>query len=391
MRGLSVHQAPPFQVIALYFSTACVFWFLSSLLELFLFFKRELNLPLLVHSHVVGFALMTMLGALFQMLPVVAGAVIPEPLKKAIPIYLALLLSSLLFLGGFLLKKERFLLFGATLLMLSIISAVSLMLYYLLPKKSFVPAVRGFKFSLLFLLIATISGYLFLTLKEPLFFKIHYSFMLWGWIGGLIASVSFQVIELFYTTPPYPKFFAWHFHILVSFFLLFSLLGASFPYRLPLSILYIIYALITVYLLLKSKRRVLEYTPKFWLLGMGLLLLASIFFVFGEFLAFLVSFGLFFSSIILGMMQRIVPFLVWFHLSGFGLKDAPLMFEIIPPRRQAITFYSFLILCLSIPFALISTDFLIVSIILHLFTASVLLFNVLSGIGIYLKYVKQSL
>ena len=286
MRGLSVHQAPPFQIIALYFSTACVFWFLSSLLELFLFFKRELNLPLPVHSHVVGFALMTMLGALFQMLPVVAGAVMPEPLKKAIPIHLALLLSSLLFLGGFLLKNETLLLFGATLLMLSIISA---------------------------------------------------------------------------------------------------------PYRLPLSILYIIYALTTVYLLLKSKRRVLEYTPKFWLLGMGLLLLASIFFALGEFLAFLVSFVLFFSSIILGMMQRIVPFLVWFHLSGFGLKDAPLMFEIIPPRRQAITFYSFLILCLSIPFALISTDFLIVSIILHLFTALVLLFNVLGGIGIYLKYVRQGL
>jgi hypothetical protein len=217
--------------------------------------------------------------------------------------------------------------------------------------------------------------------------------MLWGWIGGLIASVSFQVIELFYTTPPYPKFFAWHFHILVFFFLLFSLLGASFPYRLPLSILYIIYALTTVYLLLKSKRRVLEYTPKFWLLGMGLLLLASVFFVFDEFLAFLVYFVLFFSSIILGMMQRIVPFLVWFHLSGFGLKDAPLMFEILPPRRQAITFYSFLILCLSIPFALINTDFLIVSIILHLFTALILLFNVnvFGGIGIYLKYVKQSL
>jgi hypothetical protein len=255
MRGLSVHQAPLFQIIALYFLTACAFWFLSSLLELFLFFKRELYLPLLVHSHVVGFALMTMLGALFQMLPVVAGAVISELLKKAIPIYLALLLSSILFLGGFLLKNETLLLLGATLLTLSIISAVSFLLYHLLPKKSFVPAVRGVKFSLLFLLIATIAGYLFLTLKEPLFFKIHYSLMLWGWIGGLIASVSFQLIELFYTTPPYPKFFAWHFHILVFFFLLFSLLGESFPYRLPLSILYIICALTTVYLLLKSKKK----------------------------------------------------------------------------------------------------------------------------------------
>lgn len=85
--------------------------------------------------------------------------------------------------------------------------------------------------------------------------------------------------------------------------------------------------------------------------------------------------------------------MVWFHLSGFGLKDAPLMFEILPPRRQAITFYSFLILCISVPFALINTDFLIVSIILHLFTALILLFNVnvFGGIGIYLKYVKQSL
>jgi hypothetical protein len=391
MRGLSIHQAPPFQVIALYFSTACAIWFLSSLLELFLFFKRELNLPLLVHSHVVGFALMTMLGALFQMLPVVAGAVIPEPLKKAIPIHLALLLSSLLFLGGFLLKNENLLLFGATLLMLSIISAVSLMLYYLLPKKSFVPAVRGFKFSFLFLLVATLSGYLFLTLKEPLFFKIHYSFMLWGWIGGLIASVSFQVIELFYTTPQYPKFLAWHFHILVFFSPPFLSVWSILPIQAtlihPLHNLRPNYCISTV----KKQRRVLEYTPKFWLLGMGLLLLASIFFVFDELLAFLVSFVLFFSSIILGMMQRIVPFLVWFHLSGFGLKDAPLMFEIIPPRRQAITFYSFLILCLSIPFTLISTDFLIVSIILHLFTASVLLFNVLGGIGIYLKYVRQGL
>ena len=67
------------------------------------------------------------------------------------------------------------------------------------------------------------------------------------------------------------------------------------------------------------------------------------------------------------------------------------MFEIIPPYRQAITFYSFLILCLSIPFTLISTDFLIVPIMLHLFTALVLLFNVLGGIGIYLKYVRQGL
>jgi hypothetical protein len=168
-------------------------------------------------------------------------------------------------------------------------------------------------------------------------------------------------------------------------------LGASFPYRLPLSILYIIYALTTVYLLLKAKEGFWNTLQSFgfWVWDFSYWRAFSLFF--DEFLAFLVSSGLFFSSIILGMMQRIVPFLVWFHLSGFGLKDAPLMFEIIPPRRQAITFYSFLILCLSIPFALISTDFLIVSIILHLFTASVLLFNVLGGIGIYLKYVKHGL
>ena len=50
----------------------------------------------------------------------------------------------------------------------------------------------------------------------------HYSFGLYGWIALLIISISFQVIEMFYVTPSYPK--------LVSKFMplaLFALLSVS--------------------------------------------------------------------------------------------------------------------------------------------------------------------
>ena len=385
MRGLSVHQAPPFVIVALHFLTACIFWLISSFLELYLFLKKELNLPLLVHTHLLGFALITMFGALFQMLPVVAGAVIKEPLKKALPSYLLLLFSVFVFLVGFSKGDRNILNFGATALLISILFISSLMMYHLLPKKSFLPAVRGFKFSLSFLLAGTLFGYLFLLLGEPALFKLHYSFMLWGWVGGLIVSVSFQVIETFYTTPPYPKYLAWYFHPLLLLSLLVFQLGEESIYRLPIFLLYTFYALTTIYLLLKSKRKVLEYTPRFWLLGMILLLSACALFLIGEFIPFLLAFGLFFSAIIVGMMQRIIPFLVWFHLSGFGIKSAPLMFEILPPLRQGLTFYSFLALCLSLPLGFLSKDLLFIPIFFHFLTASVLFFNIIGGVKVYLK------
>ncbi len=385
MRGLSVHQAPPFLIVAVHFLTACLFWLLSSFLEFYLFLRKELNLPLLVHTHLLGFALITMFGALFQMLPVVAGAVIKDPLKKALPSYLFLLSSVLLFLVGFLKGDRGILNFGATSLLISILFTSSLMMYHLLPKKSFLPAVRGFKFSLSFLLAGALFGYLFLLFGKPAFFKLHYSFMLWGWVGGLIVSVSFQVIETFYTTPPYPKYLAWYFHPLLLLSLIVFQLGEGGVYRLPISLLYTSYAFTTFYLLLKSKRKVLEYTPKFWFLGMLLLLFASLLFLIGNFTLFLFAFGLFFSAIIVGMMQRIIPFLVWFHLSGFGIKSAPLMFEILPPFRQGITFYSFLVLCLSLPLGFISKDLLFIPILFHFLTASVLLFNITNGVRIYLN------
>jgi hypothetical protein len=60
----------------------------------------------------------------------------------------------------------------------------------------------------------------------------------------------------------------------------------------------------------------------------------------------LIAFALFALAVILGMMGKIVPFLVWFHLSSQGFMDAPIMSNIIPVTRLKITFLFFAIAAL---------------------------------------------
>jgi hypothetical protein len=52
----------------------------------------------------------------------------------------------------------------------------------------------------------------------------------------------------------------------------------------------------------------------------------------------LISFGLFVLSIMMGMMGKIVPFLVWFHLNAQGFKDTPMMSSILPQKTLTILF-----------------------------------------------------
>ena len=53
----------------------------------------------------------------------------------------------------------------------------------------------------------------------------------------------------------------------------------------------------------------------------------------------LVAYGGFALSVVFGMMYKIVPFLVWFHLNSQGYFDAPVMTEIISPKRAKLHVY----------------------------------------------------
>jgi len=91
------------------------------------------------------------------------------------------------------------------------------------------------------------------------------------------------------------------------------------------------------------------------------------------------------------MVYKIVPFLVWFHLSSQGYMKAPMMHEVIKPKVAKVHFY---IHVLSM-FALLSTvfiDILYLNILVYsIFTISFgfLLWNILKGIYRY-NYTKKN-
>jgi hypothetical protein len=97
--GLSLEQAPPFNVPLRFFLTAPWFLVLAALTDCCgkgpdIFASRWLPAALaLTHLLTLGFMAQVMLGALLQMLPVVVGVVVPRPRLTAALIHIPLTLG----------------------------------------------------------------------------------------------------------------------------------------------------------------------------------------------------------------------------------------------------------------------------------------------------------
>ncbi|MFN3976118.1 MAG: hypothetical protein ACK4LT_03545 [Aquificaceae bacterium] len=391
-QGLSLLQAPPFIIVFGFFLTACLFGLLASLFELYLSVKGFLDLPPLVHLYTLGFALFTMFGALFQMLPVVAGAVIKKPKPKALVSYILLLLGSTFILIGFL-RRDYLILLGAILTYLGIVYTSLLMLWHLFKVKAYIPAPMGFRYALGFLLLGASMGFYqvlsyfgFVPFWERAVY-LHLTLLLFGWIGLLVASVSFQVVEMFFVAEPYNKSFAMNFPLMVLFCLILSYFGGFFS--VPLVALFLAYSYMTLKRLIRRKRG-MEPSVLFWYMSQAFLIISSLLYPFMQayLLPFLFSFLLFFSSIIMGMMYRIIPFLVWFHLSNMPSKRVPLMFEVIPYERIRLNFYMHLLwaVCVVLSFLLKQKLGFIISSAVHIASSLFLLYNVYSGGRLYFEY-----
>ncbi len=349
--GLSLLYAPPFSIVARFFLTASLFGLLGAFLGIYMILKGSFNLQALVHTYTLGFMSTTMVGALFQMLPVVAGAVIENPLQKARYTHIFMLSGTLLLVLGFLSSEKPLMLSGLLLLLGGILFITPIMLYKLLRLKSHTPTSSGMRYAIAMFILGTLLGTLLvLSLSgefSPNYLQLaraHFSVMLFGWVGILIVSVAFQVIEMFFVTEPYPKTYARWFHPITLALIALSLCGDIWILRLPLSALFIYFALITALRLRQRRRKIPDPLVNLWYTGMLFLVLSMLIFPFSEFgsksfLTFLLLYGAFVHSVILAMMYRIIPFLVWLHLSNMGVPDAPTMHEVIKPGRVWVQFY----------------------------------------------------
>jgi hypothetical protein len=400
--GLLLEQAPPIFVVLRFFVTGAIF---GVLLGLFLIatsigifdisnYSRDL---IATHFLFLGVEASFMLGALFQMLPVLAGVIIRVPTKKSIVVNVLLVLGILFQAVSF--YSANYYPISAFILGGGLLYVTYLMINELRVVETHSNTSKGMMYAILGLGFVVIVGVLMLLMlggNIDIFYnfseirEFHYTFGFIGWILVLIIAISFQVVEMFFITPKYPEV-VYKYTIPALFALTIIKIFFDFYIDELIGILSIGYAITTLYLLYKRKRPTSDASVWFWRLGMVLLIMFSLSLFLNELKLSYMLFVGFSLSIIFAMVYKIVPFLVWFHLSSQGYMKAPMMHEVIKPKVAKVHFY---IHVLSM-FALLSTVFiniLYLNILVYsIFTISFgfLLWNILKGIYRY-NYTKKN-
>jgi hypothetical protein len=320
----------------------------------------------LTHAGTVGVLAMGMIGALYQMTPVVAGA--PVPFTWLAHMVHGLILAGLI---GFIWR----LLGGPAVAMSVSIVCFSIALPAFLlplgwallraPTKDI--TVQGMRVAVLSLVVITLIG-LFMSSgfaggefspRRVLWMQLHLTLALLGWVGGLIVAVSWQVIPMFYLASTVNKSTKrWLLVLFVTGLVLPVIVvftssestGLISTQRLT-AIAALPAALVAWYYhpalilraLTKRKRKRSDASLLFWQAGMGIALLlipvatAALLLpdprwqvLFG----WLAIWG-WAATIMHGMLSRIVPFLVWFHRysAKVGLEIVPSMRSLLPQLK----------------------------------------------------------
>ena len=336
--GLDFRQAPPFSVPLRFFLTAPVFLFLAGLL---LFTPGAASwqrwspaILAAVHLVTLGFLAMVMVGAFLQLLAVVAGAPVARPRLLAGLTHGPLVLGTLSLAGGFWLS-DRWLFYPALVLLAAALATFALAAAASLrgaARNATVFAMAAAVFALAVTLAlglalgATRVGWLefanFVTLVD-----LHAAWGLLGWVFVLVAGVAYQVVPMFQLTPAYPRRLT---RYLVPGFMV-GLLDLSWAQEahsawpedavaLFLSACLLAFALATLYLQHRRRRRVADVTLDYWRVGMACLVGAALLGLSGAqhfpaLLGILFLYG-FAVSVVSGMLYKILPFLAWFHLQS---------------------------------------------------------------------------
>ncbi len=305
----------------------------------------------LTHLLTIGFMLMVMIGALYQFVPVMIGQLIPGGKKQVAIVHLFLVLGSLSLMSAFLIQET--ILFQLALIFL----AVSLFLFALSLLPLLIAQLNDhlivYLIRILFcVLIVTIGLGLFMLLAYAYpnliinyrdYTDIHASWGLIGWVVILIMAVSSQVIPMFFVTPDFSVRYLKILSLLIVLTLAMMSLMAQTKIdiqailNLLLSIELSFFAIYTLQLINQRKRKIPDITINFWRISLFSLMISIVYWwllVLGtnsgfmplewsnqsEFtLGLLLIYGLAISAII-GMLQKIVPFLLYLNLQNLSFK-----------------------------------------------------------------------
>ncbi len=352
MNRLSLDQAPPLSIPLSFFATAPFFIAVAGLV---LVIK---GLPVLVsnwspltlgltHLGTLGVLSMVMIGALYQMAPVVAGAPVPF-IRVAHGVHFFLTLGVVMLAVGLSglaphCTYPGFLVVGLALLLF--LGTVGVALFRTTSKGETVQGMRTAIVALTLVMLLGLCmgrGYWDGSFPEArrLWLQTHFLLAFLGWVGGLISAVSWQVVPMFYLSPPISSLSRKI--VLAGVMLGLAGLVAVFGVQLmgwvelpatqspwlvafaaapALAAVWGLHPHLIFHNLRKRRRKRIDGSLFFWQVGMCMaplcaLLAASMLFCTDARLAICLGWIVIWGwagMIIHGMLTRIVPFLIWFH------------------------------------------------------------------------------
>lgn len=378
-RALSFDDNPPLSLPLRYFLSAPLFAALAAALLAWqgpaaLLSRWSPQTLALTHLLVLGCLSMTMIGALLQILPVVAGITVPRAGKVGAAVHAGLCLGTLLLAAAFWL--EQTLLFRAAMALLLAALLLFLGACTVGMWRQHTPGsgavVAGVRLALASLAVTMVLGGMLAgafawpgATDWPLLrlTDLHAMWGLQGWVGLLVVAIAFQVVPMFMVTPPYPPLLTGAyttamFLLLTAASLSSGLTGPSRTFHeacvLLLGAGYGAFGGCTLYLLARRTRPTADPTTLYWRTAMASLLAALAAWLWpGDagsnarplLLGVLLVVG-FAQSAIHGMLYKIVPFLTWYHLRdaapGPGCK-LPGINKIIPEQHARRQFWSHLL------------------------------------------------
>jgi hypothetical protein len=297
----------------------------------------------LTHLMTLGYLAMTMAGAMLQMLPVVAGFAVPRARMVAAVAFAGLAAGTPALVAA-LLTGQPFL-FGAAALSLAVaLAAFAGAAAAALARRSIagaLPMVAGMRLAVTGLAAAavlglTLAGYFAGAWVVPalLLADLHAASGLLGWVAMLVFAVALQVIPMFQATNPYPRKLGLALPAVLGLLLVAWGAGAATGARwqglaaVALAAPLAAFAAFSLYLLASRKRRAHDVTTLYWFLSLGSLLACVVLYLWPqagavarsrELLLGILFIAGFAGSAVNGMLYKIVPFLLWYHLAQAGL------------------------------------------------------------------------
>ncbi len=418
---LSHDQSPPLGVPFRFFLTAPLFGILAGILLVWSgpdSFASRWTPAVLAMTHLVtaGFMLQIMLGATMQIMPVLLGANIVRPLRVSIIVHVAITLGALFLTAAFL-SFEPFhfklaaVFFGSGVSYFIVAAARAL---YGIPATN--PTLGGLRLALFGLSVTVglgllMTGSLGWSLDLPLMqlADIHLGWGFVVWATVLLAAVAYVVVPMFQLTPAFPEWFGRWFStvalLLVALWTLAEFSGISpLPALLAVAVVALVafFAVMTLNIQRQTKRPHFDATQHYWRLAMLSMLAACVVWLaaqvvpeFAEWQGWPLLCGVLlivggFMSVIIGMLYKIVPFLIWLHLQnlGRGKVMAPNMKKIILEQAMNRQMRAHFASCALLVLAVVWPPVFVYPAGLAVVVANGwLLHNVLFGAQVYKKHV----